>query len=212
MTGAIRNLPEFRVEGGRTFLPLRFEPLQSWFVVFRSPMASPRRTTEKNFPALRTVTEIAGPWRVSFDPEWGGPESVTFDRLQDWTERPEEGIKYYSGTATYRKKFDMPSGTPGKRSYLTLGKVNYLAEVRLNGRNLGVVWCAPWRVEITEGMRVRDNELEIDVVNLWPNRLVGDAGLPPAKQFTKTNVRTYQAGSPLLPSGLLGPVKLEETV
>ena len=71
VTGAIRNLPEFRVEGGRTFLPLRFEPLQSWFVVFRSPMASPRRTTEKNFPALRTVTEIAGPWRVSLDPGMG---------------------------------------------------------------------------------------------------------------------------------------------
>jgi len=136
---------------------------------------------------------------------------VTFDRLEDWTERPEEGIKYYSGTATYRKKFDKPRGTTGKRLYLNLGKVNYIAEVRLNGKNLGVVWCAPWRVEVTEGMRARDNELEIDVANLWPNRLIGDAGLPPEKRLTKTNVRTYKAGSPLLPSGLLGPLKLEET-
>jgi hypothetical protein len=212
VTGAIRNLPEFRVEGGRTFLPLRFEPLQSWFVVFRKPIASPRRTAEKNFPAIQTVMQMAGPWKVSFNPDWGGPESVTFDRLQDWTERPEEGIKYYSGAATYRKKFDKPKGTTGKRLYLALGTVNYLAEVRLNGKHLGVVWCAPWRVEITEAVRGRGNELEIDVVNLWPNRLIGDAGLPPEKQLTKTNVRTFKAGAPLLPSGLLGPVKLEATV
>jgi len=211
VTGTVRNLPEFRVEGGRTFVPLRFEPQQSWFVVFRSPIARPPHATGKNFPDIRTVTEIAGPWKVSFNPNWGGPESVTFDRLEDWTERPEEGIKYYSGTATYRKKFDKPRGTTGKRLYLNLGKVNYIAEVRLNGKNLGVVWCAPWRVEVTEGMRARDNELEIDVANLWPNRLIGDAGLPPEKRLTKTNVRTYKAGSPLLPSGLLGPLKLEET-
>ena len=90
--------------------------------------------------------------------------------------------------------------------------MNDLAEVRLNDRSLGVVWCAPWRVEVTEGLKLRDNELEIDVVNLWPNRLIGDASLPPEKRLTKTNVRTYQAGSPLLPSGLLGPVKIEETI
>jgi hypothetical protein len=193
-------------------LPLRFEPQQSWFVVFRSPLEGTRIATEKSFPDFRTVAEIPGPWKVSFNPDWGGPESITFDQLQDWTARPEEGIKYYSGTATYHKTFDLPPGKTGKRLYLTLGKVNCLAEVRLNGRSLGVVWCAPWRLEVTEGMKLRDNELEIDVVNLWPNRLIGDAGLPPEKRFTKTNVRTYQAGSPLLPSGLLGPVKLEKTV
>ena len=95
----------------------------------------------------------------------------------------------------------------------TLGTVNDLAEVRLNGKNLGVVWCAPWRVEVTQALRVWGNELEIDVVNLWPNRLIDDAGLSPEKRLTKTNVAgTYKAGAPLLPSGLLGPVKLEATV
>jgi hypothetical protein len=212
VTGAIRKLPEFRVEGGRIFVPLQFEPQQSWFIVFRSPIASPRRNAGKNFPDIRRVTEIAGPWKVSFNPDWGGPASVTFDRLQDWTERPEEGIKYYSGTATYRRQFDEPSGVTGKRVYLNLGRVNYIAEVRINGKNLGVVWCAPWRVEVTSAMNLRNNELEIDVVNLWPNRLIGDAGLPADKRLTKTNVRTYQAGSPLLSSGLLGPVMLEVEV
>ena len=112
LPGTTRKLPEFRVEDGRTFLPLRFEPQQSWFVVFRKPPEGPAIANGKNFPALRTVAEIAGPWKVSFNPDWGGPESATFDQLQDWTTRPEEGIKYYSGTATYRKTLDMPQAQP----------------------------------------------------------------------------------------------------
>ena len=152
VTGETLKLPEFRVEDGRTFLPLRFEPQQSWFVVFRTPPEGPRIANAKNFPALRTVAEIAGPWKVSFNLDWGGPKSTTFDQLQDWTTRQEEGIKYYSGTATYHKTFDMPQSKPGKRLYLTLGKVNDIAEVRLNGRSLGVVWCAPWQVKVTEGV------------------------------------------------------------
>jgi len=209
VTGIVRTLPEFLEKSGRTSVPLRFEPHQSWFVVFRKAVAEPLRPEGKNFPDIRTLAEIAGPWTVSFDPKWGGPERITFDRLQDWTVRPEEGIKYYSGTATYRKKFDLPTGEAGRRLYLALGAVHHVAEVRLNGNDLGVIWCAPWRVEITKEVRARDNELEIDVVNLWPNRLIGDDGLPPEKRFTRTNVRTFTKASKLISSGLLGPVALQ---
>jgi hypothetical protein len=149
---------------------------------------------------------------VSFAPAWGGPAKVTFETLQDWTKRPEKDIRYYSGTATYRKTFDLPPGALRRRPsviFLDLGSVRNLARVRLNGKDLGVVWTAPWRLDITEAARAAANELAIEVVNLWPNRLIGDAKLPPDQRRTKTNVRKFdQPGLPLLESGLLGPVTL----
>ena len=99
---------------------------------------------------------------TSVDPKWGGPEQVTFEALQDWTQRPEPGIKCYSGIAIYRKPFEFKPPT-GTRLFLDLGVVNDMARVRLNGKNLGVVWCAPWRVEITAAVKAGGNELEIGV-------------------------------------------------
>jgi hypothetical protein len=207
-------------------VPMRLEPKQSFFVVFRSSQSS----AGKNFPELQTMAEIAGAWEVQFDPRWGGPARTRFSKLVDWTRRPEEGIRYYSGTAIYRKTFNASVPAQGK-IYLDLGAVKNVAEVRLNGRNLGVIWTAPWRVEVTGVLRARRNELEIEVVNLWPNRLIGDGLQPGQKRFTVTNVRTYDSVLPaghkagscpncagrrkaglapeLLPSGLLGPVTLK---
>ncbi len=157
--------------------------------------------------------QIDGPWTVQCDPRWDGPESVVFEKLEDWTNHPEPGIKYYSGTATYHKTFDQPEALvkDKRRVFLNLGKINGLAEVRLNGKRLGVVWTAPWQVEITSAMKPTGNRLEIDVVNLWHNRLVGDAALPPEKQLTTTNVSSFKKDTPLLPSGLLGPINLKAT-
>jgi hypothetical protein len=154
------------------------------------------------------LAELPGPWKVSFDPKSGGPESVTFDTLEDWSQRKEDGIRFYSGTAIYRKSFDAASLPEGRRVYLDLGTVKNLAQVRLNGRDLGVVWCAPWRVDITETVKARDNQLEIAVANLWPNRLIGDQSLPPDKRLSRTTWNPYKNDSPLLESGLLGPVGL----
>lgn len=190
-------------------MPLEFAPRQSWFVVFRERASAPA-TRRHNFPVLATVAELGGAWTVRFDPKWGGPELVSFERLEDWTQRPEPGIRYYSGKATYTRTFDLPEAAhgSGKGLYLDLGKVKNVAEVRLNGRDLGVIWTAPWQVEITKAVRAAGNLLEIDVVNLWPNRLIGDAALPPDKRLTVTNAKKFKPGSPLLESGLLGPVTL----
>lgn len=211
MDGTIRSLPEHaRTGDGRTRVPMVFEPYQSFFVVFRKAAAEPAEPTrEKNFVTLKTVAEIRGPWTVSFDPRWGGPREVVFETLQDWTERPEEGIKYYSGTAAYKINFDLPEPlSRGKKTYrLDLGAVRHVARIRLNGRDLGVVWTAPWRKDITGVVREKGNELMIEVVNTWLNRLVGDARLPAEKRFAKTNAR-YDAEHALLPSGLLGPVSV----
>ncbi len=128
--------------------------------------------------------------------------------LSDQPGRPEEGIRYYSGAATYRKSFDLPEKVTGRHLFLDLGVVNYVAAVRVNGKDVGVVWTAPWRVEITHVVKPHDNSLEIDVVNLWMNRLIGDAKLPPEKRFTKTNV-VPDPDWQLFSSGLLGPVTLQ---
>jgi hypothetical protein len=163
-----------------------------------------------------TLVIVSLSWAVAFDPTWGGPEKVVFEKLDDWTKRPEEGIKYYSGTAVYKRTFDI-NGTDAlsaqnqEKLFLDLGTVDYLARVRLNGKDLGIVWTAPWRVDITGAVKATGNELEIEVVNTWVNRLVGDARLPAEKRLAKTNVR-YQANHPLMPSGLLGPVTVQKQV
>jgi hypothetical protein len=207
---------------------MHFAPRQSWFVVFCQPKTASAQSTGENFPKFVELATLAGPWEVAFDPKWGGPERVTFEHLDDWTTRPEDGIPYYSGMGTYRLSFDASRLPPqASRLFLDLGTVKNLAHVRLNNQDLGVVWTAPWRVEMTGALKSGPNNLEVVVANLWPNRLIGDARLPREKRFTVTNVRTYDtmAGDTygciqceerkksgkavaLLSSGLLGPVRV----
>ena len=228
VTGRIRSLPDWRKENSCTLVPVQFEPRQSWFVVFRKANTENPPAKTGNFPELAAAQELTGSWKVAFDPKWGGPERIVFDRLEDWITRPEEGIRYYSGIATYQMSFPwQESSADGRSIFLDLGVVKNIARVRINGRDLGVVWTAPWRADVTDVLKSGANELEIEVANLWPNRLIGDAMLPKEKRFTVTNVRTYdtmtsgtfgckkcedrkKAGQPaeLLSSGLLGPVRL----
>ena len=136
---------------------------------------------------------------------------MTFDKLDDWSKRPEKGIKFYSGTATYRKAFELPESKNQNskfKSFLDLGKVTVMARVKLNGKDLGVVWTDPFRVDITSAARPGANTLELAVVNLWPNRLIGDQSLPEGKRFTWSSWNPYGKDSPLLESGLFGPVQV----
>ena len=232
LTGETRALPEFTTHDGRTTVLLLFEAAQSFFILFPKSVAKNAQSTP-NMTTLEPATPsrglrhgiyglkipLPGPWEVSFDPKWGGPEKITFQKLEDWSKRAEDGIKFYSGLATYRKNFDLPPGTiiliPGtsipRRLFLDLGTVKNLARVRLNGHELGVVWCAPWRVDITSAVQPKDNALEITVANLWPNRLIGDQSLPSEKRFTSTTWNPYKKDSHLLESGLLGPVTFQTT-
>lgn len=209
VTGAIRELGDCRIENGRTILPVEFAPEQSFFVVFRKGIRPPGTKTA-NFPPLETIQELSGAWEVSFDPKWGGPEKVEFSRLSDWIQRAEPGIKYYSGIAVYRKTFDFPVGkSESGKILLDLGRVRSLAEVRLNGQDLGVVWCAPWQVDVGGAIKPGTNELEIKVANVWINRLLYDRQLPEAERITWTNANKQNfANSTPVESGLLGPVTL----
>jgi len=210
VTGERRDATAFRQENGRTMVPLEFDPCGSTFVIFRKTIGPKvNGTTARNYPTLKPQLELGGGWDVSFDPKWGGPAQIRFDALTDWTQHADKGIKFYSGTAIYRKTFTL-SALPdrGGQLMLDLGEVREVAEVRVNGRDLGVVWAKPARVNINSAVKVGVNELEVTVVNLWPNRLIGDAALPAEKRFTETNMRKFVSTSPLLPSGLLGPVRV----
>ena len=232
VTGDMFSLMQYYCrKNEQTMIPLRFEPYESFFVVFsHKDVEQPGNTSrETNFPEMKPIAVLNGPWNVFFDPNWGGPKMIVFNELEDWTQHSERGIKYYSGPAIYRKSFDLPDFHPSDGDlYLDLGEVYHIARVRLNGRDLGVVWTAPWHVKITNVVRQKNNHLEIEVANLWTNRLLGDQREPdanvrtvkwpsgllegkewPAGRYTFTTKRFGKMKLPLLKSGLLGPVTVQ---
>lgn len=218
VTGTIRPAPAWQATSVFTLVRLALPPYGSTFVVFREPTpAAGPGLAASPAPEPEPRLTLEGSWQVTFDPAWGGPPApVAFDRLLSWTDRPEPGIRFYSGTATYRLTFDLPEALrfrrDGSRLWLDLGRLRELAEVRLNDRSLGVVWAPPFRVDATDALRARGNRLEIDVVNFWPNRIIGDQSLPASERLTRTNIRKLTKDTPLIESGLLGPVRLLESL
>jgi hypothetical protein len=211
VNGARNATPVFRQENGRTVIPLEFDPNGAVFVLFRKTITTgASREGERNRPLLEPRQELSGAWSVHFDPARGGPGSVVFDSLTSWHTREEPGIRHYSGKATYGITFDVPEEVLSESTgiSLDLGEVENLARIRLNGQDLGVVWTRPFQVEVTDTVRAKRNHLEIEVVNLWPNRLIGDQSSPETERSTNTNITKFTKDSPLLPSGLLGPVTL----
>ena len=166
------------------------------------------KTWRANVTVLPAALEIAGPWEVRFPPNWGAPASVVLPSLASWTDNANEGVRHFSGTATYAKEFELPADTlgAGRRLWLDLGAVREVAEVSLNGRDLGVLWKPPFRADITAAAQPGKNRLEVRITNLWPNRLIGDQRLPEAQRKTWATFNPFTVDSPLLPSGLLGPV------
>ena len=190
---------------------------QSWEAISAEPGAyelsrADGRKQILQVTAMPSRLTLAGPWDVRFTPGWGAPEQATFAELIDWTRRPEEGIRHYSGKATYRKSFVVSESQISNlksQIYLDLGEVRDLAVVRLNGRALGTLWLAPFRMEVTEALRPGANVLEVDIVNPWNNRLVGDLALPADQRRTFLVTPTLNKQAPLLSAGLLGPVTLQ---
>jgi hypothetical protein len=143
---------------------------------------------------------VTGPWKIEFAPELGASCAQGFDKLISWSAHSDRGVKYFSGSANYAKMLQIPRAMLGrhKRLYLDLGRVEVTAEVRLNGKNLGLLWKKPFRLDISEAAKPGDNQLEVRVTNLSS----------PAGRFTFTSWRLWKASDPLLDSGLLGPVTL----
>jgi len=216
VTGSIRDLAEYRIQDATTTVPIKFEAYQSFFIVFNTTAPGNRQSTtirKINFPQPEKTITIKGPWTVNFDTTMRGPARIIkFDSLTSWTDRPEEDIRNYSGTAIYHKTFtigsqDLPHGS--QHIFIDLGQVMVMAKVKVNGAYLGGVWTPPYRLDITRAVHRGTNTLEIEVVNNWVNRLIGDAKLPTEKRKTWTAHNVVKADSPYQSSGLLGPVKLE---
>jgi alpha-L-rhamnosidase len=211
VTGNIQPAVAYTQSNGTTTIPVSFAPYGAWFIVFRKPVP----TTQSGQASTNTLTwlpadTLRGPWELHFEERWGGPASVVFPALSSWTERPEEGIRYYSGSVVYHKEFTADPLLVHAQPYLNLGIIKDvgIAHVTLNGHNLGVLWTPPYRIPISGMLREGNNVLEVEVINSWRNRLVGDRDKPAGKRFTRTNIAIRPEWQ-LLESGLLGPVVLE---
>jgi (4-O-methyl)-D-glucuronate---lignin esterase len=196
----------YSIVGGRTTVPLRLDPNGAVFVLFRKAAAAPSRALP--VPAEVTVASISGAWDVAFQADRGAPAKITLDSLSSWSDNPDAGVKYFSGTSVYTKTIEAPADwfKAGARLGLDLGDVKNIAQVTVNGQPLGIFWKPPFRVDVTSALRPGANTLEIKVTNLWVNRLIGDQQPNVTKKYTYTAMPFYKADSPLLPSGLLGPV------
>ncbi len=189
------------------------------------------KVSADNVPA---PVEASGSWDLKFPPNWGAPAEVKLDRLISWTEHPDIGVRYFSGTAVYEKDIEIPSDyfQSGREIWLDLGGVKNFAEVSLNGQPLATLWKPPFRVELTHAAHTGNNTLRVKVTNLWPNRLIGDEQLPDDREWSGKSLKAWPKwfldGKPSptgrltfttwhhwtskdapLPSGMLGPVQLE---
>ena len=271
-TGLTEAAPVYYEKNGRTFVPLRFGPSGSVFVVFRdapaanhliaanwsgkpltnklsvkngeveleatsagqlSVQSASGKSAEIPVGNLPQPIRVDGAWNVSFPPNLGAPAAITLPTLMSWTKVADDGVKYFSGSATYTKKFTIPADRvgEGRRLLLDLGDVKELATVKLNGHDLGILWKPPFFVDITDQVKPGENDLEVRVTNLWTNRLIGDEHLPPDSEWAGTGLKKWPQwlldgqpsptgriafatrrllgkDDPLLDSGLLGPVEI----
>lgn len=222
VSGSKRFLPEYLKQDGRYIIPLCFEPYDSYFIVFnknhrvKGEILSPLR----NFCETKNIFSLSeSRWQVTFDKEWlypkdeiiGMENTIILNSLYDLKDHSSFAVRHYSGIIKYETEF-MFEGDPRRYDQLgiDLGDVSVMAQVTLNGVDLGTLWRAPFVTDISKVIKKGKNNLEIKVANLWQNRLVGDSFLPNEEQKTFTNMRVYDKTSSLQSSGLLGPVSIVE--
>jgi hypothetical protein len=210
-TGKIRLLPAFQQKGEITSVPLQLDAYESAFIVFHRNGKPGKSAIGDNYPTRKDITTVASSWEVTFESDEikrGHSQPVVFEKLQDWSESQDDAIRYYSGTANYKTTFPMNDIPKGETIFLDLGKVQVMAKVTVNGQYAGGVWTAPYRLDVTPYLKEGDNLLEVEVVNTWVNRLIGDQGLPEKDRPTWSHNNPWKANSPLQSSGLIGPVSV----
>lgn len=210
-TGSIRELPAYEQKDKTTAVPLKLAPNESVFVVFSKKSGKAKATgVESNYPKAKVLSNFDTPWTVEFDAAQRGPEeAVTFEKLRDWATSDDERIKYYSGTAFYHNTFTIKELEEDGKFTIDLGALTAMAKVTVNDSYAGGVWTAPYCLDITDIVKEGENEVKIEVVNTWVNRVIGDMKLPKEKRQTWAPHLPYTADSPLQPSGLFGPVQLK---
>ena len=198
----------YSIANGVTTVALSLEPNDAVFVIFKDKVV----TTSVTLPPVeeKQLLTIEGSWKINFQKDRGAPPEATIDKLVSYTENADAGIKYFSGTATYSKTITADKNWFASNTslWLDMGDLKDLAEVIVNGKSLGIVWKKPFRIDVTGALKAGENKIEIRVTNLWVNRLIGDAQPGVTNKITYTTMPFYQANSKLLPSGLLGPVRI----
>ena len=210
VNGEIRMLNDYSVTEGRTIVPLTMKPAESMYIVFTNQVNDATgKGYESNFPKAEKILAVDGEWNVQFENKDIGPAgTLNWKSLKDWTTFEDQMIKYYSGTVVYQTKFEMGELPQNSDFLIDLGNVGVMASVKLNGENLGGVWIAPYILSTKDLLKEGENELEIEVVNTWRNKLVQEDSLPMDKRYTWTVVEDVEADEELMPSGLMGPVTI----
>ena len=213
-TGSVTPL-SYRRKDGRTVVPIVLAARDSAFIVFDKPTTAASETVIP--PRVTRLQTLDGPWTVRFPPDLGAPAEISMPSLASWSVNTNPGVRYFSGTASYARALDIPESwsRSGQRIYVDLGEVHEIAQLIVNGRDLGILWKPPYRADITDALRAGGNQVEIRITNLWPNRIIGDLQPGVEKKISWIEYsplfarQQWQAGSPLLASGLLGPVRIE---
>ncbi len=206
-TGKISDV-SYEIKEGKTTVQVDMEPWEAFFIVFSSVADEQSLTLPERKESV--LFSVDTPWTLKFDSQWGGPqETVTYKTLSSLSESSDIRIKYYSGTTIYTNTFDMPATKPENgRFILDLGQVGCVARVIVNGREVSTLWKYPYRTDVTDALAEGTNTLEVQVANQWVNRIIGDRQKDCPKKYTYTPARFYEEDSPLLPAGLMGPVRL----
>ena len=209
-TGNMRNLPAYEQKGNATAVPLKLAPNESIFVVFSKQVGKAEVIgIGANYPKSELIADFKSPWTVNFDASQRGPETpVVFETLTDWKTSDDERIKYYSGTAFYNNTFQINKSPENEKVIIDLGAFTAMAKVTVNGKYVGGLWTAPYKLDITEFVKQGKNELKVEIVNTWVNRIIGDMKLPKDERKTWAPHLPYNAESPLQASGLFGPVEV----
>ena len=206
LTSEVRYLPQSKQLTGATSVPMTLAPFESSFVIFRDPIKEVK--DNGNYPKSELIVSVEGPWAIEFEENRGGPKKpVTTDVLFDWMESKNPEIKYFSGNAIYKTTVTI-NQLPESPTYIDLGKVMVMAKVRVNGQDAGGVWTTPYQVNVTQLLKEGVNELEVEVVNCWRNRMIGELSMPEEERFTFHSASDIKVDSPMQSSGLLGPVQL----
>ena len=207
VTGERYQLPLIQ-SNGRTAIHLSLAPWESTFIILsKGPSTAPMQRTYQH----EKVYKVDGPWTVNFDPAMGGPQNaVVFESLTDWSKNDDQRIKYYSGTAVYRQTFWLSAKDRSSSYRLRIPQLYAAAEVIVNGKSAGTIWCSPWDVDITSHLKKGRNHIEIRVVNSLWNRLVGDASLPESERITWQTHPLANPNDRLVPSGIVGSVEIVE--
>jgi hypothetical protein len=214
LSGTTRSLPAFEQGATTVTVPLKLSANGSAFIVFRQKGTPSARDVSANFPEPTTVSAVNGPWQVSFehDPIRRGPDKpIVLNELKDWTRLEDERVRHYSGPAVYTTSFAVGRISQNKNYYLDLGELTATAKVKVNGKYVGGVWTYPYRVNVSGAVRPGNNTLEVEVINTWRNRLVGDHQLPEQERVVQSRINPWNGDSSLQKSGLLGPVALFES-